>query len=149
MPYIGNVDRVYRYMGSGICQYGVLYAFDEALVIAWLGTVQGGMWGGFAGSPPDLPPALLELGALPKHSIAPEAVAERNADTFIVPTAQIKSAVLRRSKLTGAPFRPSSVKLMLVSGKDAAFLAQRHVTRPVAELLQALLDGRFQNCRRM
>jgi hypothetical protein len=147
MTLIGSAPGIFLTSGSGGSDpsFGVLYAFDDAIVAAWF---QGSVGQRVFGLRAEKSPKLQELDTLPQSAVTIEEVARRSSrGAWIFPTEDIASAVLARSKFVGAAVGISVIKITSRHDEAKAFYARRYATKSLAELLVDALGDRFENRR--
>jgi hypothetical protein len=138
MTYFGYESDLYQ-LGSEFRIPAVLYAFDDALVVAW---------GGPALTWPESLQDIVGFDSLPKGLVTSEVITRRNPTERLltIPCGAVSSAVLRRSWLVGAVENHS--KLVIVArGKKTTLYAEQGATVGLAKLLRSALGEQFENRR--
>jgi hypothetical protein len=144
MSYLGRVPHVRR-PASGGADHGILYAFDDQLIIVW---IKPSFLGKVGLRREPMPQPLRELDAVPPSEVSTDDVlAACKRKPSVYSTEGVARAVLERSKAWGALIGVSRVELTFREGESAVFYADRDATAPVVEILKATLGERFESQR--
>src|SRR5262249_52399639 len=115
-------------------QWGALYVFEDALVIAWQPVVV---------LRPGKPRELRVLDSLPRAAVTRSQVVERAHSSLVIENTAIFRAELRRRRFVRRLWG-WQLDVHSTSGGTGVLFVSRRVARPLAALLRTALDKRFE-----
>ena len=139
IAFIGSVDHVYQYSTSSGTysnerQWGALYVFEDALVIAWQPVVV---------LRPGKPRELRDLDSLPNAAVTRDQVVERARSSIVIENTAIVRAVLKRRRFVRRLWG-WQLDVHLTDGGMGVLFVSRRALRPLAAFLPTALGDRFE-----